>query len=401
MTKTRSTAAFTCALLAVAAAACGGAGPGTGTREPAEATGPLSEEPFDLADMAVYEIAIREIDAGNFDRAIDLLSGLGERYPNHRFVVHELALTYRLQGRPDRAVALLRPYEPFLDEQLAAAYGSALDEAGQARAALASLERALERFPRSGLLHSEIGTVLGRAGKLEEALEFWERGMEVQPEWPSNYLRAAEIYSHTNATGLTLIYGEVFRNLEPGSKRSAAVGALMVQTLHESVEIAEAEGGTKITINLAPALTVTVGGASPDGMNPILAGMPLVNAFEIAISEGLSFTLLKQELSLASLYEIKKAFLEFWWQPEGLHAYHDVRLFEWLRQLRDAGHLEAYTYWLYGPAFPDEFFAWRDGHQAALDACLEWLDKNPLYELPYDENYPAGQEVPATPSPRI
>ncbi|MBW2276046.1 MAG: tetratricopeptide repeat protein [Deltaproteobacteria bacterium] len=388
MTSSQRWLILVCALLASAAVACGGSAP-LGTTPGAD-PGPLTDEPFAPADAAKAEIAMRELNAGNLDQAIGIFTGLRKRYPHHHLIVHELGLAYRIQGKPQKAVELLRPYEKYLDDQMAAALGSALDEAGDPAGAIETLKRALERFPDSGLLYSEIGTVISLAGQHELALEYWEKGIEAEPAWPSNYLRAAEIYSHSNARGLALIYGEVFRNLEPGSKRSNELAVLMVQTMRDAVEMEQRSGDqAKGTINLAPPMTIVISGPMKDGKNPIFAGMPLVNAFELAYGAFL-FTVPGNELSLASLHEIKTAFLDMWWNPEGMHEYHDVRLFEWLLEIRDAGHLEAYDYWLYGPAFPHEFDVWRDSRQAELAALLHWLDDHPLYEPAYDNMYPAG-----------
>jgi tetratricopeptide (TPR) repeat protein len=369
-------------LLTLALAGCGGSKPTAGGATAAEVADsvPLTEEDLAPADEREVMVAIRAIDAGMVDRAIAILEGVRERYPHHFVLVHELALAMRVKGRPERAVELLRPYERHLNAQMAAALGSAFDEAGDSAAALESLERALERFPESGLLHSTIGTVHVRAERVEEALEWWERGIEAEPGWPSNYLHAARTYSHSNAPGLTLIYGETFRVLEPASPRSEELAETMVQAMRDAVHIEGSGEEFSGKMELAPTATMTiVGEGAPQP--PGFAGMALVNVFEITYGVGL-FIAFTEGLSLATLHKAKGMFLDVWWKPDGMHQHYDVPLFAWLKELRAAGLLEAYDYWLYAPAFPQEFAEWTASHLSQLQELQAWMDSNPLHEQP-------------------
>jgi hypothetical protein len=41
-----------------------------------------------------------------------------------------------------------------------------------------------------------------------------------------------------------------------------------------------------------------------------------------------------------------------------------------------AGHFDAYNYWLFQGARPDEFNQWAKEHQAKYQGWLDWLAKN-------------------------
>jgi tetratricopeptide (TPR) repeat protein len=364
---------------AVQLAACGGAGPkGAAAPEPGPAR--LSEEPFEKSDMILVIAATMAIDDGNPRMAIQLLEQLAERYPGHRVIVHELALAYRVMGEPGAAIELLGPYEDQLNAQMAAALGSAHSEAGDLASAMAIFGRAIERHPESGLLHSEIGTVLSKAGKPLEAIASYEKGMEVEPAWPSNYLNAARIYSETDHRGYTLIYGEIFRILEPRSERSEKLAILMADTMSRAVTVEKkSESDISMRISLAPAIDVRIDGSPGGGEPEVSIEVPLVNAFEGSYGICL-FDVFRYGVSIARLHEARSRFLDIWWAEGGLHTRYDFPLADWLRRLREAGHLEAYEHWLYGPAFKKEYDLWAASREGDLERLVRWMKDNPLFD---------------------
>jgi len=369
---------FILPLLALALAACGGSPPPKSATS-ADATGPISDVLLEGEDLVKLRAAATAIDAKDIKKAVKILQKLRERHPLNAYVLHELALAYRVGGQPERAVEVLQPHEEHLIVPMAAALGSALDEAGQGDAAIKTLEQAIERHPDSGLLRSELGTVLFSAKRYDEALDQYEVGIAAEPSWPSNYLHATKLYSESNKRGMALIYGEMFRALEPVSSRSIDLGPVMVDAMRASVELTKKDGDKmEGSVTLAPTPTITAVAPAQDGKPAGLMGMELVNAFEISFGPFLLVAVGKG-LSLETLYEARIAFLEMWWKPGGVNKHYDVPLFDWLKRMRDAGHLEAWTYLLYGPAFEDEFEKWNRSNLAQAAALAIWLRENPLF----------------------
>ena len=52
------------------------------------------------------------------------------------------------------------------------------------------------------------------------ALNYYEKGIEIDPKFPSNYYRAALLYDYSDHEIWGLIYGELFMDLEPNTKRT-------------------------------------------------------------------------------------------------------------------------------------------------------------------------------------
>jgi hypothetical protein len=172
--------------------------------------------------------------------------------------------------------------------------------------------------------------------------------------------------SQSRYRGLVLVYGEAFRLLEPGSQRSRALAATMVRVCQESVQLEKKGGKASAHVDLAPDLPAGTG------------AMPLANAFELAFGPGLVRAHM-DGLSLGSLHKARRAFLDALKKPQQPFDWKTVPLFAWLQALDAAGHLEAYDYWLFGPASPDEAARWRDAHKNATDAMARWVDEHPLF----------------------
>jgi tetratricopeptide (TPR) repeat protein len=158
-------------------------------------------------------LAMFAMDEGLYQRAIELLDKARLELPHNAILLHELALAYRLNHQPKLAVALLGPYRGQLPAELLASYGSALDESGKRQDAEVVLRAGIAKHPGSGLLHSELGTLLSNSGRVPEAIEQFEVGIKVEPQVPSNYFNAARLLAHGPRRGMSLVYGEVFRLL--------------------------------------------------------------------------------------------------------------------------------------------------------------------------------------------
>ena len=74
-------------------------------------------------------------------------------------------------------------------------------------------KKGLKKFPNSGPLYSEYGELLW-ATKDYSAIDQWEKGIQVDPAYSGNYYNAALYYFYTKDKVWSLIYGEIFVNME-------------------------------------------------------------------------------------------------------------------------------------------------------------------------------------------
>ncbi|HEY5089655.1 MAG TPA: hypothetical protein VIK30_06780 [Polyangia bacterium] len=374
----RAPIAIACLAL-VATSGCAGptaAGGATAATKPGAAaapvTAPLVYGVPDGSDGADLERAVDEMDRGELELSIATLQALRSKHPDNGTVLHELALAHRMSRQPRRAVELLLPYRAELPPQMLSALASAFDEAGDRDQAEAMLRQGLAQYPKAGVLYSDLGTTVRGGGRLDEALRLYLQGIEAEPSFPGNYRRAAELYAKSESRGLALVYGEMFRVLDPG--HSAEMSKLLVEVCRNAVI---ENGGKKgdATTALGPKVTYVEVGPGGKLKGPVV---PLSWAIELGYGPAL-IAAHEKGLSLASLHEARKMFMLFVQKPSGPFESYKIALFPWLTALAAAGHLEAYDHWLYGAAFPDEMKRWGEQHPKEVEAMANWAHEHPLF----------------------
>ncbi len=158
----------------------------------------------DYANAIVVLIRARQADPQN----IELLKDLSFDYYMQRDYPKGVDIARTLTERPDADVQCY---------QLTGLFYKATDEA----TACERLYKAgIRRFPKSGVLYNEYGELLF-ARQDYTAIKQWEKGIEVDPNYSSNYYNAGKYYFLTSDRVWGLIYGEIFVNLESYSKRTA------------------------------------------------------------------------------------------------------------------------------------------------------------------------------------
>lgn len=359
-------------MVALALSACGGAAKSAGPSSARAEVATLDPQlPSGEAHRQIQR-AIRAVDRGQLDRAIAILVQLHQQHPRNSYVLQGLALAYRMDRQPKKAVELLNPWREQLTPELLATYGSALHEAGDPKTAEAFLRQALKKHPSSGLLRADLGTLLNNRGRFAEAIEQYELGIQSEPQIASNYQHAARLLAGGKRRGMALIYAEVFRLLEPDSERSRQMAKIMVDVAESAITFEKQGGEQKTVISLAPDAV--------DLTKTRLADVPLENAFELTFGIALAKTRVAG-FSLKSLHEARASFVLLLRDPEAPRSLFSQPLLRWLIALEEAGHLEAYDMWLFGPGRPEQAKAWlhRPEAAASLSAMAQYVVAHPLF----------------------
>ncbi len=69
-----------------------------------------------------------------------------------------------------------------------------------------------------------------------KALTYFEKGIEVAPNYSSNYYWCARLYCNSTEEVWGMIYGEIFMNLERNSKRTAEISKLLFDTYKKEIK---------------------------------------------------------------------------------------------------------------------------------------------------------------------
>jgi tetratricopeptide (TPR) repeat protein len=220
-------------------------------------------------------------------------------------------------------------------------------------------KKALKKFPKSGPLYSEYGELLW-AIKDFSAIEQWEKGIEVDPSSAGNYYNAARYYFYTQDKVWSIIYAEIFVNMESLSERGAAMKALLLQAYKEKLFT-----------------------------NPNLMAGEEKNKSEFA--KAFLRTMEKQNsitakgVNAETLTMIRTRFILDWYN--NYSARYPFRLFDYQQQLIREGMFEAYNQWLFGtvenlPAYDN----WTKTHAEQYDK-FSTFQKSRVFRIPAGQYY--------------
>lgn len=262
--------------------------------------------------------------SGDFENAIIVLTRALQQDNKNLELQKDLVMSYYLKR--DYAKALVgvkelvdREDADVVTYQIAGNVYKALEEAKECDKLY---KKALKKFPTSGPLLSEYGELLW-AVKDFSAIEYWEKGIKVDPAYSGNYYNAAMYYFYAKDKVWSLIYGEIFVNMESLGERGAAMKELLLQGYKEKL-FANADmmaGEEKNKSEFAKSF---------------IAGMSKQSS------------LANKGITTEVLTMIRTRFILDWYATNATK--YPFRLFDYHRQLLTEGMFNAYNQWLFGPS---------------------------------------------------
>jgi Tfp pilus assembly protein PilF len=259
---------------------------------------------------------------GDFNNAVIILTRALQIDKNNIEMQKDLAMSYYLKRDYEKAldevkVLMDRDDADAVSFQIAGNVYKALEEVKECERVY---KKGLKKFPNSGPLYSEFGELLW-AKKDFSAIEQWETGIKVDPAYSGNYYNAARFYYFTKDKTWSLIYGEIFVNMESLSDRGAAMKQLLLDVYKEKL-FADAN---------------------------LMAGQEKnKNEFTKAFLDCMNkqATLADRGINTETLTMIRTRFILEWFDKYAGRFPH--KLFDYQRQLLQEGIFNAYNQWLFG-----------------------------------------------------
>lgn len=322
----------------------------------------VSAQPGDTKTM--QENARNFMRSGDYDNAIIILSRALQQEPKNLELQKDLVMSYYLKRDYAKAldgvkVMVDRDDADVITYQIAGNVYKALEEVKDCDK---MYRKALKKFPESGPLLSEYGELLW-ATKNFDAIQYWEKGIRVDPSYSGNYYNAATYYFYTKDKVWSLIYGEIFVNMESLSERGAAMKQLLLQGYKEKL-FADAD---------------------------MLAGLDknkseFARAFLTSMSRQSS--LANQGLNTEVLTMIRTRFILDWYTNYA--GKFPFRLFEYQHQLIAEGLFDAYNQWLFGPVENlAAYDNWNKTHSEEY-AGLTKMQRSRIFKMPVGQYYQAN-----------
>ena len=163
---------------------------------------------------------------GDYDNAILVLKRALQVEPKNNEVKRDLALTYYLQHDNDKAAETIKPLleDASADEPTFQMAGLIYRSAQNLKEADKVYKNGLKKFPASGPLYSEYGELVETKNPGSgESIKIWEKGIELDPQFSGNYFNASRYYANFNNPLWSLLYGEIFINLESFTRRTIEI----------------------------------------------------------------------------------------------------------------------------------------------------------------------------------
>jgi len=326
--------------------------------------------------------AINLMDNGKIDESIKLLEEAQKLDPDRIDYPYEMAYAYYLKEDYKETIKILEKNINHRDvnERLFQLLGNSYDNLGKTDKAFETYDKGLKKFPNSGIIYLEKGNVYWGKKEYEKALPFYEKGIEMDPAFPSNYYRATLIYCSSTEEVWGMLYGEIFMNLERNTDRTVEISKLLFDTYTREIKFTS---DTSFSVSFSQNATMNIS----DLQNPDKLKLP----FGIGIYEPtlMMAMISEKSIDMNSLDRIRTNFVEAYFKNGNDAKYPNI-LFEYQKKVLDAGHMEAYNHWILMKGDEDAFETWYSANTEKWDKFVEWFTENGL-ELNKSKKFYSGQ----------
>jgi len=332
-------------------------------------TGLYAQSNKELAKQKGQE-AVELMDNGQITESITLLKEAMQLDPESNVYPYEIALAHYYLKEYKKAIDILEKLAKRKDvsKNTFQLLGNSYDMEGNPSKAIATYEKGLKKFPNAGNLYLEMGVMQIAKEDYDKALSFFEKGIEADPAYPSNYYWTSKIFIGSSEKLWGMIYGELFMNLERNSKRTQEISKLLFDTYKSQIQFTS---DTSISVSFSKISTISLSELA-DPKNLRLPYGLIVYEPTLLLSIPL-----EKKIDISALDRIRTRFVQTYFKNDHHKKYPNV-LFSFQKQLLEIGHLEAYNHWILMQGDEQGFTEWEQANKDKWNSFVEWFTKNPL-----------------------
>ena len=315
---------------------------------------------FVFAQDSPLETARTFMRSGDFDNAILVLNNALKQDANNLDLKKDLVLAYTYKRDFAKALDIVKPLveENDADEQTFQVAGNVYRALALYKDGEKMFKKALKKFPNSGPLYSEYGEMLWDS-KDYSAINQWEKGIDVAPSYAGNYYNAASYYYFTKDKVWTLIYGEIFVNMESLTERSTEVKKMLLDTYKQKL-FTDVDSKDKKKGDFEKAVAETYDKQS---------------------------SLTAKGITIETLNMIRTRFILDWYANYAKKF--PFKLFDYQQQLIREGMFEAYDQWLLGPVNNLAAFDQWTKSNSETYTKFTTFQKGRIFKMPQGQHYQA------------
>jgi len=296
---------------------------------------------------------------GDYSNAILVLNRGLQLEPQNIEMSKDLAMNYFFQKDNVKALEIIKPVldREDADDQSFQVAGNIYKAMDMPKECEKLYKRGLKKFPASGALYNDMGELLLAEGNYE-SIKQWEKGIEVDPSYSRNYYNAAKFYFLTVDKVWSIVYGEVFINLEPSSNKTPEIKELLLESYKKLFSEVNLEQNNK------------------DKNEFVKAFLQSMNKQSALVSQG---------INTETLTMIRTRFI-LDWSNNGAKKL-PYQLFDYHRQLLQEGMFDAYNQWLFGSVQNLAGFQnWIVTHNTEYSAFSSF-QKSRVFKIPEGQYY--------------
>ncbi|SEW42995.1 tetratricopeptide repeat protein [Chitinophaga arvensicola] len=326
--------------------------------------------------------AIRLMDGGKPEASLPLLEEALKLTPDDPDIRYEQGFAYYLMKDYKEARNIMKKLLK-ADDPGAKAYqmlGNCYDLLEDSKKAIATYEDGLKRYPDAGNLYLERGIMELKAEQYTNALRVFEKGIEKAPMFSSNYYWASKLFcTGSDMKYWGMMYGEIFVNLERSTRRTEEISQLLFNTYKKQISF-PADSAPQSNFTGVVHVNITYNTKSgPEALLELLKAANTKTNYGKDIYDPVMRKALvgEQAIDLASLNRVRCRFLEEY-EAQGFQEKKPVVLFDFEREVKAAGHLEAYHYWVLGSGDKIAFNHWQLANNDKWEHFKEWIGDHPF-----------------------
>ncbi len=277
-------------------------------------------ETFAQTAKELQETARSFMQQADYANAVLVLNRAIQMEPQNVDIIKELSLSYYMQRDNVKALEIIKPLldKDDADDQCYQIAGNIYKQLELVKECDKLYRKGIKKFPESGAMYNELGELLWEQQDFA-AIKQWEKGIEVDPGFSKNYYNASKYYFLTTDKIWSILYGEIFLNMEPFSNRTPEIKSILL----DSYKKLFADAVLSVPANEKNKFT---------------------DAFIATMNKQSS--LAATGLNVETLTMIRSRFILDWYNDFGDKL--PFKLFELQRQLLQDGLFEAYSQWIFG-----------------------------------------------------
>ena len=297
--------------------------------------------------------------SGDYPNAILVLNRALAKDPKNLEIAKDLGLNYYYSKDYNKCIDVLKPLfdRSDVDDQCFQIAGDAYWAMEDTKACENTYRKGIKKLPGSGPLYNELGKVLWSQNDYT-AIKQWEKGIENNPSFAGNYYNAAKYYYFTTEKVWSLIYGEIYINMDPKNPDALEMKNILFEGYKKLFADADLEKNNK---NKSPF---------------VIAYLKAMNKQSSLASSGINV----ENLSL-----IRTGFLSDW--NTNYASKFPFKLFQVQKQYLDEGIFDAYNQWLFASENNRASYdTWAKAHSKEVAELNRYLE-GVMFKVPTGQYY--------------